>query len=303
VGRAPIHRGKSHLSLLERQVRKGRIRVATVQFSENWDPRRNAAIIRKYLIAAKKRRADIVHFHEGALSGYLGVEKKAPPPEKVHWQAVREGVESVCAQARRCRLWVVLGSAHRLTPPHKPHNSLYLISPRGKVVDRYDKRFCTEGDLKAYSPGDHLVTFVLNGVKCALLICYELRFPELYRRLRRLGVQVIFQSFHNGYHKGPGIHAKIMRQTVQAHAGINYFWISANNSSAYYSAWPSVLITPDGAIAASLRQNVPGIMINTVNTRKKYYDASDRFRDLAMRGATHNGRCVKDTRSRDRTCV
>jgi predicted amidohydrolase len=281
----------------------GSLRVAAVQFAETWDALRNAAVIRRWMVAAKNRRADIVHFHEGALSGYLAVEKKAPLLEKVDWQAIRQGVESVCAEARRLKLWVVLGCAHCLTPPHRPHNSLYLISPAGKIVDRYDKRYCTGGDLKVYSPGDHLVTFRLKGVRCALLICYELRFPELYRHLRKLGVQVIFQSFHNGYHRGPGIHAKIMRQTVQAHAGINYFWISANNSSAYYSAWPSVFITPDGAITRSLRRNVAGLMVNTVNTNRDYYDASREFRALAMRGATHNGRCVKDPRSSDRGCL
>lgn len=282
---------------------KGKIKVATVQFSESWDARRNAAVIRRYMAAAKRKRADLVHFHECALSGYLSLEKKAPPLDKVDWPAVREGLESIMAEAARLGLWVVLGSAHPLTPPHKPHNSLYLISPQGKIVDRYDKRFCTAGDLAVFTPGDHVVTFTVGGVKCALLICYELRFPELYRQLKRLGVQAIFQSFHNGHADGRGIHYHIMRQTVQAHAGLNFFWISANNSNAWYSGWPSVFITPDGAISGSLKQNVPGLMVNTIDTARNYYDASGPYRALAMDGATHNGRCVADPRSSNRRGV
>ena len=94
---------------------------------------------------------------------------------------------------------MVLGSSHRLTGRHKPTNCLYVIGPDGRVRDRYDKRFCTGGELRAYTPGNHFVTFRINGVKCSLLICYDVRFPLLYRGLKKLGVQVVFHSFHNGF--------------------------------------------------------------------------------------------------------
>ena len=144
------------------------------------------------------------------------------------------------------------------------------------------------------------MTFTLNGVTCALLICFDLRFPELYRQLCRRGVQALFQSFHNGYTDGPGIHNKIMRQTMQAHAGINYVWASVPNSSGYYSRWPSVFIQPDGAIVASLPPNRAGMMVNTIDTTRTYYDASSAYRRRAMRGVLHSGRLVSDRRQRSR---
>jgi predicted amidohydrolase len=277
----------------------GKIRVAVCQFAESFSPRRNAAIVRRYMAAAKKRRAELVHFHEACLSGYLA-RKGAPSPDEPYWQAMRESVESIAADARRLGLWVVLGSAHRLTPPHRPTNCLYLISPDGRIRDRYDKRFCTRGDLTAYTPGDHFVTFRASGVTCALLICFDVRFPELYRRLSALGVRAIFQSFHNGYTDGPGIHNVIMRRTVQAHAGINYFWISANNSSGYYSRWPSILVRPDGSIASSLKQNRAGMMVETIDITRDFYDASRDFRAGAIRGVLHTGTLVRDPRQADR---
>jgi len=219
------------------------------------------------------------------------------------WDALHEAALSVMAEAARRRIWVVLGSSHRLTGRHKPHNSLYLISPRGKIADRYDKRFCTGGDLATYSPGDHFVTFRLGGICCSLLICFDLRFPEIYRELYKLGVRAVFQSFHNGGQKGPSIHEHIMRQTVQAHAGINAMWISANNSSKFYSAWPSVFITPDGKIAQSLGRNRAGMMVNTIDAGVSFYDPSAAFRDLAIRGVLNSGTPVTDPRSADRKCV
>ena len=278
---------------------RGKIRVATCQFAESFDPRRNAAKVLRYIADAKRARAELVHFHEACLTGYLA-RSDAPRPSAEGWATLRDAAEGICREAKRLKLWVVLGSAHPLTGAHKPTNCLYLIGPDGRVRDRYDKRFCTGGDLTAYTPGNRFVVFDLNGVTCSLLICFDLRFPELYRKLHTLGVQAIFDSFHNGYTDGPGIHNLIMRQTVQAHAGINYLWVSMNNSSGYYSRWPSVLIEPDGAIAASLPQNRPGLMVNTIDTTREYYDASRSFRAAAIRGVLHSGTLVKDARQADR---
>ena len=247
-------------------------------------------------VAGLLEEADVVHFHECALSGYGGKIAE----HNYDWAGLKRATESILAEAGRRRIWVILGSSHPLTRPHKPHNSLYLISPAGRVVDRYDKRFCTPGDLKTYTPGNHFVTFRLKGVTCSLLICFDLRFPQVYRELARLKVRVLFQSFHNGRMDGPGIHEHIMAQTLQAHAAMCPAWVSAPNSSAYYSRWGSVFITPDGKIANRLPRNRAGIMFNTVNPSQKFYDAVGPFRGHWLRGALHNGTCVNDARSADR---
>jgi len=273
-----------------------KLNIATCQFAEDWNPRRNARIICRYIAKAKREGADVVHFHECALSGYGGKISSSD----YDWAALRESAQSVLDEAARQRIWVVLGTSHPLTPPHRPHNSLYLISPQGRIVDRYDKRFCMAGDLAAYTPGDHVATFKLKGITCGLLICFDLRFPHLYEELSRLGVRVLFQSFHNGRFEGPGIHSHIMRQTLQAHAGIHTMWISAPNSSAHYSRWPSVFITPDGKIEAQLDRDRSGMMVNIVDTARKFYDPVSQFRDLLLARAAHSGRCVRDARSRDR---
>lgn len=286
---------------MPKQSRKGLLRVATCQFAVAADPRRNGRVIRRYMAAAKRRGADVVHFSECALSGYAGSEFttwKGYP-----WETLREETESILEEARRLAIWTVLGSTHPLAPPHKPHNSLYIITPRGRILDRYDKRFLTVGDLDHYSAGDHWTLWALNGVKCAALICFDVRFPEVYRELAKRGVEMVFQSFYNARVKKPGanIHTRIMRQTAQAHCGMNYLWMSANNSSAWYSSWPSVFIEPDGTIAGQLPMNRAGLMVNTVDTRRELYDASGRFRAAVMKGQLHTGRQVSDKRSRDRT--
>ena len=56
-----------------------------------------------------------------------------------------------------------------------------------------------------------------------------------------------------------------MRQTMQAHAACNAFWVSMSNSSGPYSPYASCLIQPDGKIVAELRRNRPGMIVHTVD--------------------------------------
>jgi len=280
----------------------GVVKVATCQFAVSNSVKRNAKRISDFLRKAKKARADIVHFSECALSGYVGTD--FPNFEGYDWDLLKEETEKIMALAAKLKLWVVLGSTHRLTEPNKPHNSLYLINAEGKIVDRYDKRFCTLGDLRRMTPGNRFVNFTIKGVKCSLLICFDLRFPELYRQLYKEGVNCIFQSFYNARQKGPSVHTHIMRQTMQCRAATNHLWMSCANSSGYYSPYPSCFIRPDGKIVQQLRMNRPDIMVNSVELKRKFYDPMVGFRDMVLAGALGNGeKPISDRRSKNTTSL
>jgi predicted amidohydrolase len=270
----------------------GVLKVATCQFPVGRFIKKNSRAICGFLHKAQKKKVDIVHFSECALSGYVGTD--FPNFEGYDWDLLHEETEKIMALVAKLGLWIVLGSTHRLTEPNKPHNSLYLINPSGKIVDRYDKRFGTPGDLRRLTPGDRFVNFTINGVKCSLLICFDLRFPELYRELYKQKVQCIFQSFYNARQKGPSVHTHIMRQTMQCRAATNHFWVSMSNSSGYYAPYPSCFIQPDGKIVRQLRSNRFGLMVNTVDVNRKFYDPMAGFRDVAVSGILHNGQIVAD---------
>jgi len=283
-------------------MNSGTLRIATCQFPVGELVPRNARAIRQFCLKAKKADAEIVHFSECALSGYVGVD--FPSFEGYDWALLKQETQKVMAWAGEMGLWIILGSTHPLTEPNWPHNCLYLINPEGKIADRYDKRFCTPGDLEHFTPGDRFVTFTINGIKCALLICFDLRFPELYRELYKLGVQCVFQSFYNARQRGPSVHTHIMRQTMQCHAATNHFWVSMTNSCGYYSPYPSCFIQPDGVIAAQLRPNRTGMMVNTVDLNQEFYDPMAGFREMALAGRFTNGEGeIDDPRSKDVTTL
>jgi deaminated glutathione amidase len=278
----------------------GKLRIAACQFPVSSDIKANYQFIKGQIIEAKLKKADIVHFPECALSGYPGTDMKTL--ENFNWAELHQMTDSIIFLAKKMNVWVILGSLHRLSGNNKPHNSLYVINPDGKIVDRYDKRFCTAGDLVYCTPGDHFVTFKINDITCGLLICYDVRFPELYREYRKLGCDLIFQSFYNARAEKGSIHPIIMPITAEANAATNFFYMSLTNSSAPES-WPCYFITPDGLVKKKLSPNIPGILISDIDITNKFYDASKEFRSDAMNGKLNSGETVQDSLSSNRTII
>ena len=299
------------------------VRVATCQFPVSARIEANLGYVTRQARAAKRRGADVAHFPEGALSGYAGTDFETFAD--FDWDALRRATAEVQRCAREAGIWVVLGSAHRLSAGNLPHNSLYVIDDAGRIVDRYDKRFCGGPDLVHYSPGDHASVWLLNGVRCGALICYDYRFPELYRDYQRQGVELVFHSFHAGgipagrvteigeaigpefarvnraaTHTYPGI---TMPAGMTAAAASNHVWISCPNSSRPQSLWPSFFVRADGVTVGRLRRNVAGVLVTTVDTEQDLYDSTAAWRGRAMAGVLHSGTLVSDPRSADRTTL
>jgi predicted amidohydrolase len=267
-------------------VKEGQLKIATCQFAVSGSISRNAREIGAQMRQAKRAGADIAHFPECALAGYVGFD--FANFEGFDWELLEEKTREITTLAGKLKLWVSVGSVHLLGKSGRISNCQYLIGPDGKIRDRYDKRFCTRWELKKFTPGNRFVFFTINNVKCSLLICFEVRFPELYRALYKQGVNCVLQSFYNARQKGPSLHTHIMRQTMQGHAATNYFWISMANASGYYSPYPSCFIQPDGVIAKQLKQNKAGIMVNTVDMNREFYDPMAGIREIAIAGNLTN---------------
>jgi predicted amidohydrolase len=262
-----------------------KLSIASCQFPVSSNIAENAQWIMQQMHEAHSLGATASHFPECALSGYPGVDMKSM--ESFQWELLHSYTDSITSLAEKLDMWVLLGSIHELSDTLKPLNSLYVINPSGEIIDRYDKRFCTKGDLKYFSAGNHFVVFDINGIRCGLLICFDVRFPELYREYKKLDVDLIFQSFYNARQKPGGIHPKIMPVTAQTRAATNHFYMSLTNSSAA-SSWPCHFITPNGLIENKLPLDKPGVLVSELDLSDSYYDASRHFRENAMEGSLYS---------------
>lgn len=300
------------------------LRVATCQFPVSADIGQNLRYITRQLYLARDRGARVAHFPEASLSGYAGVD--FPSHNGFAWALLEESVRAVLELAGELGIWVLLGSAHRLSGDHKPHNSLYIVDDRGELVDRYDKMFCAgpasadEGDLAHYSSGNHFSVFTIDGVRCGALICHDYRYPELYREYKRRGVDLMFHSFHagglgqerfaamrgyvgealHGINPGDTLPGITQPATMIAAAASSHVWISCPNSSARASCWPSFFVRADGVVIGRLRLHTAGVLVTEVDSTLDLYDSTVAWRNRALAGTFHSGPIVRDPRSDNR---
>jgi deaminated glutathione amidase len=102
--------------------------------------------------------------------------------------------------ARRLGIWVHIGSLAIEVLPQKAVNRSYLIDPKGEIAARYDKIHMFDVDLAGgesyresgnFRPGELAVAVDLPWGRVGLTICYDLRFPALYRALAEAGASFI----------------------------------------------------------------------------------------------------------------
>ena len=282
-----------------------KLNLATCQFQVENTPQQNLRNISRQMRAARKRGAHLAHFSEACLSGYLGAEVKSL--RMVNWDLIHNALEQVQELAASLQLWVVIGCNHRLSSPHKPHNSLYVIDDRGQLITRYDKLFCTgkntrDGDLRYYSPGQEFITFQVRNVCCGLLICHDFRYPELFREYKRQGVELMLVSFHCAgmTRRGFEHYQYSVPATVQAAAASNYYAVSVTNGTRRY-AFPGMVVDAEGKLISRAPAHRNSVLVNRIDTRQHLYDASAAWREQCMNGTYHSGQCVDDLRSWTRT--
>jgi predicted amidohydrolase len=103
--------------------------------------------------------------------------------------------------ARRRGAWILVGStAETSADPARPFNSSALIAPDGSIAAVYRKLHLfdvavddgpSDTESARVTAGDRLVTAKVEGATLGLTICYDLRFPELYRALALAGAEIL----------------------------------------------------------------------------------------------------------------
>ncbi|SCG59858.1 carbon-nitrogen hydrolase family protein [Micromonospora inositola] len=167
------------------------MRVAVCQLNARDDRAANLAAAEALLARAAAAGADLAVLPEYV--DYLGPAKGMPEPESV------DGVvgEFFAAVARRLGIWVVAGSFHEAGPdPEHTWNTLLVFDRAGALAASYRKIHLYDVEIPGrvsylesatVTPGDQPVVVDVEGLRVGLSICYDLRFPELYRQLATEG--------------------------------------------------------------------------------------------------------------------
>ena len=120
------------------------------------------------------------------------------PPSAVETQ--HPVLDALRGFARESRVWILIGSIAVDGPGDRLVNRGYLVDDQGKIRAWYDKIFLFDVDLSptqqyresaVVAPGGHAVVADTPWGRLGMTICYDLRFPQLYRTLAQAGAEIL----------------------------------------------------------------------------------------------------------------
>ncbi len=174
-----------------------RFKVGLIQMRSGLEPQQNLAAVLTLIDDAKNSGADYVLTPE--MTNILALKR-----EHLFSKIVAEDQDATLATlrevARRLGIFVHIGSLAIKASPEKAVNRSFLIDRKGDVAARYDKIHMFDVDLAGgesyresnnYRAGDLAVVADLPWGRLGLTVCYDLRFPALYRALAETGVSFL----------------------------------------------------------------------------------------------------------------
>jgi len=185
--------------------------AAMIQMRSGLDPAANLATVLKLIDEAKEAGADYVLTPE--MTNILAA-KREQLFAKIVAEEQNATLTTLREVARKLAIYIHIGSLAIKASPGKAANRSFLIDRRGEVVARYDKIHMFDVDLaggesyresNTYRPGDLAMVADLPWGRLGLTVCYDLRFPALYRALAEAGASFL------------AIPSAFTRQTGEAH--------------------------------------------------------------------------------------
>ena len=178
--------------------------------------------------------------------------------------------------AKKYKKWILIGSLIIKTSRNKLVNRSVLIDRSGKIRTYYDKIHMYDVVLskkekyfesKSFYPGNKIKTFNLPWGKIGLTICYDLRFPILYRKLAKAGS--LFLTVPSAFTETTG--RKHWHSLLKARAIENFCYIFAPaQGGTHYNGTKtfghSLIISPDGEIIKELKKS-EGVITANINPK------------------------------------
>ncbi len=187
------------------------LKVAAIQMQSGRDPERNVAFVKDAVRAAATSGAKYIQTPE--MTGLL-VRERAEMLSKVRTQMEDALVAEAANLAKTHRIHLHIGSTAIMRDDGKIANRAFLFGPDGALITTYDKIHMFDVDLDngeswresaTYEPGTQAVVANTPFGKLGFAICYDLRFPHLFREEALSGAEILTAP------------AAFTKQTGQAH--------------------------------------------------------------------------------------
>ena len=248
-------------------------RVSCIQLKSNNNIHYNLKRTEKFIVKAVKQKTDFILTPE--VSSLFSLNKKQllkicrPMNEDIYLNGIKK-------LAEKYKKWILVGSLIIKISKKKLVNRSVLIDQKGKIKTYYDKIHMYDVVLskkekyfesKTFTSGRKIKSINLPWGKLGLSICYDIRFPNLYRKLSKAGS--IFISIPSTFTETTG--KRHWHSLLKARAIENFCYIFAPaQSGKHYNGRKtfghSMVVSPDGKILSELNKS-EGVITVTIDPK------------------------------------
>ncbi|MEO7122324.1 MAG: carbon-nitrogen hydrolase family protein [Lacisediminihabitans sp.] len=228
------------------------VAVAVAQFAPGDDTAQNLTVIRQLATRAVRRGAGLVVFPE-----YSSFFTAALGQHSVDAAERLDGTfaSALGALAIELQVHLVAGMIEQTTDPGRVSNTLIAVDPTGQLVAKYRKVHLYDAFGQSESewivPGEVEApeTFVVGGMNVGMQTCYDIRFPEVTRRIVDAGVDLVLVP--SEWVRGP-LKEQHWRTLVTARAIENTIYIAAADQAPPIGVGNSMIVDPMGVELSTL---------------------------------------------------
>ena len=237
-------------------------RVSCIQLKSNNNILHNLKKTEKLISKAVKQKSDFILTPE--ISSLFSLEKKKllkickSMKEDIYLNGIKK-------LAKKYKKWILIGSLIIKVSKNKLVNRSVLVDKTGKIRTYYDKIHMYDVVLskrekyfesKTFTAGKKIKSFNLPWGKLGLSICYDLRFPNMYRKLSKAGCDYI--SIPSAFTETTG--KRHWHSLLKARAIENFCYIFAPaQGGTHYNGRKtfghSMIVSPDGKILKELKKS------------------------------------------------
>ncbi len=221
------------------------MKIHALQYDITWEDREaTRATVERLLERARPAAGDLIVLPEMGFTGF------SMDPARVADGEARETESLLAALARRHGAWVLGGIVTRAADG-RGRNEAALASPDGAPAARYTKihPFSPTGEHRRYEAGGEVVVAPCGAFGLAPFICYDLRFPEIFRTAARRGATLL--AVLANWPEARHAHWRVL---LQARAIENQAWVVGVNRCGsdpkFVYAGGTAIVDPFGTVVA-----------------------------------------------------
>tara|TARA_A100001015_G_C14893213_1_gene673287 strand:+ start:26 stop:823 length:798 start_codon:yes stop_codon:yes gene_type:complete len=245
-------------------------RVSCIQLCSSDNVEHNLKQTKRLIAKAVKQKTNFILTPEVSSKISLNKKKLLQTATTMEKDTYLNGIKDA---AKNYKKWILIGSLILKISKKKLVNRSILINPRGKIKCYYDKIHMYDAKLskkekyfesKLFQSGNKIKITNLPWGKLGLSICYDLRFPGMYKKMSRRGA--IFISIPSAFTETTG--KKHWHTLLKARAIENFSYIFAPGQAGKHcngrkTYGHSLIVSPDGQILKELGKK-EGVITTTI---------------------------------------